>query len=176
MSKRKDASGVGRRGFLKGAALAGAATTVAAPLGAIAQPLPPKRLKAPQGVSAIQKAAETGKPAQIANLPQGAADLVAATAGSDFMVDAYKSLGIEYIASMPGSSFRGLQESFINYGKNTSPEWLTTLHEEISVAMAQGYAKVEGKPILNLVHPQSGCSTPRWRSTTPIATACRSAW
>ena len=37
MSKRKDATGVGRRGFLKGAALAGAATTVAAPLGAIAQ-------------------------------------------------------------------------------------------------------------------------------------------
>jgi thiamine pyrophosphate-dependent acetolactate synthase large subunit-like protein len=156
MSKRKDGTGVGRRGFLKGAALAGAATTVAAPLGAIAQPLPPKRLKAPQGISAIQNAAETGKPVQVANLPQGAADLVSPTAGSDFMVDAYKSLGIEYIASMPGSSFRGLQESFINYGKNTAPEWLTTLHEEISVAMAQGYAKVEGKPMLNLVHATVG--------------------
>jgi acetolactate synthase-1/2/3 large subunit len=156
MSKRKDAAGVGRRGFLKGAALAGAATTVAAPLGAIAQPQPPKRLKAPQGVSAIQNAAETAKPAQIANLPQGAADLVSPTSGSDFMVDAYKSLGIEYIASMPGSSFRGLQESFINYGKNSAPEWLTTLHEEISVAMAQGYAKVEGKPMLNLVHATVG--------------------
>ncbi len=72
------------------------------------------------------------------------------------MVDAYKSLGIEYIASMPGSSFRGLQESFINYGKNTAPEWLTTLHEEISVAMAHGYAKVEGKPMLNLVHATVG--------------------
>src|SRR5689334_11836175 len=128
MSKRKDASGVGRRGFLKGAALAGAATTVAAPLGAIAQPLPPKRLKAPQGVSAIQQAAETSKPAQVADLPKGAEHLVSATSGSDFMVDAYKTLGIEYIASMPGSSFRALQESFINYGKNSAPEWLTTLH------------------------------------------------
>jgi acetolactate synthase I/II/III large subunit len=156
MSKRKDANEVGRRGFLKGAALAGAATTVAAPLGAIAQPQPPKRLKAPQGVSAIQKAAETGKPAQVAALPQGAEHLVSPTSGSDFMVDAYKSLGIEYIASMPGSSFRGLQESFINYGKNSAPEWLTTLHEEISVAMAQGYAKVEGKPMLNLVHATVG--------------------
>jgi len=141
MSKRKDASGVGRRGFLKGAALAGAATTVVAPLGAIAQPQAPKRLKAPQGISAIQKAAETSKPVQIADLPKGAEHLVSPTSGSDFMVDAYKSLGIEYIASMPGSSFRGLQESFINYGKNSAPEWLTTLHEEISVAMAQGYAK-----------------------------------
>jgi acetolactate synthase I/II/III large subunit len=156
MSKRKDATGVGRRGFLKGAAFAGAATTVVVPLGAIAQPLPPKRLKAPQGVSAIQKAAETGKPVQVADLPKGAESLISATSGSDFMVDAYKSLGIEYIASMPGSSFRGLQESFINYGKNTAPEWLTTLHEEISVAMAHGYAKVEGKPMLNLVHATVG--------------------
>ena len=72
MSKRKDATGVGRRGFLKGAAFAGAATTVVVPLGAIAQPLPPKRLKAPQGVWAIQKAAVTGKPVQVADLPMGA--------------------------------------------------------------------------------------------------------
>ncbi len=152
MSKRKSAAGVGRRNFLKGATLAGAAATVGAPLKAVAQgqAAPPKKAKAPQGVSALQKAAETQ------NLPAGAAHLVEATSGSDFMVDAFKSLGIEYIAAMPGSSFRGLQESFINYGKNTAPEWLTCLHEEISVAMAQGYAKVEGKPMLNLVHATVG--------------------
>ena len=45
MTKRKDATEVGRRGFLKGAALAGAATTIAAPLTAKATPLPPKRMK-----------------------------------------------------------------------------------------------------------------------------------
>ncbi len=156
MSKRKDATGVGRRGFLKGAALAGAATTVAAPLTAIAQPQPPKRTKAKQGVSEIHKVAETGKPVQIADLPQGAANLVSATSGSDFMVDAFKSLDIEYLAAMPGSSFRALQESFINYGKNTKPQWIECLHEEISVAMSQGYAKVEGKPMLNLVHATVG--------------------
>ena len=149
MSKRKSADEVGRRGFLKGAALAGAATTIA-PLTAVAQTQAPKPEKPPQGVSAIHKAAETDA------LPPGAADMVSATSGSDFMVDAFKTLGIEYIASMPGSSFRGLQESFINYGKNSAPEWLTCLHEEISVAMAQGYAKVEGKPILNLVHATVG--------------------
>lgn len=152
MSKRKGATGVGRRNFLKGATLAGAAATVAAPLQAVAQgqAAPPASGKLPQGVSAVHKAAETG------NLPAGAAHLVDATSGSDFMVDSFKSLGIEYIASMPGSSFRGLQESFINYGKNSAPEWLTCLHEEISVAMGQGYAKVEGKPILNLVHATVG--------------------
>ena len=155
MSKRKDA-GVGRRNFLKGAALAGAASTVAVPLKAVAQPLPPKRMKQPQGISELQKVAETGKPAQIADLPQGAAALVSPSSGSDFMVDAFKSLGIEYLAAMPGSSFRALQESFINYGKNTAPQWIECLHEEISVAMSQGYAKVEGKPMLNLVHATVG--------------------
>lgn len=156
MSKRKDATGVGRRGFLKGAALAGAATTIAAPLSAVAQPQPPRRMKAPQGVSAIQKAAETEAPAMPASLPPGAAALVSPTSGSDFMVDSFKSLGFEYLAAMPGSSFRALQESFINYGKNTAPQWIECLHEEISVAMSQGYAKVEGKPMLNLVHATVG--------------------
>ncbi len=150
MSKRKDAAEVGRRGFLKGAALAGAATTVAAPLSAARAQAPAAPEKLPQGVSAGQKAAESEK------LPAGAEHLIEARSGSDFMVDAFKTLGIEYIAAMPGSSFRGLQESFINYGKNTAPEWLTCLHEEISVAMSHGYAKVEGKPMLNLVHATVG--------------------
>jgi acetolactate synthase-1/2/3 large subunit len=150
MSKRKDAAEVGRRGFLKGAALAGAATTIAAPLSAAPAQAPAAPEKLPQGVSAGQKAAESEK------LPAGAEHLIEARSGSDFMVDAFKTLGIEYIAAMPGSSFRGLQESFINYGKNTAPEWLTCLHEEISVAMSHGYAKVEGKPMLNLVHATVG--------------------
>jgi len=152
MSKRKDLGSVGRRGFLKGAALAGAASTIAAPLKAVAQgqAAPPAAGKLPQGVSAIRKAVETGA------IPAGAADLVVARSGSDFMVDALKSLNIEYVAGMPSSSFRGLQESFINYGKNSAPEWLTCLHEEISVAMSHGYAKVEGKPMLNPCHATVG--------------------
>ena len=47
----------------------------------------------------------------------------------------------------PGSSFRGIHESIINYGNNQAPEFLTCLHEESSVAMAHGYFKVEGKPM-----------------------------
>ncbi|HEX4192614.1 MAG TPA: thiamine pyrophosphate-dependent enzyme [Stellaceae bacterium] len=156
MSKRKDATGVGRRGFLKGAALAGAATTLASPLTAQATPTPPKRGKAPQGVSEIQKVAETAQPNPMADVPKGAENLVSPTSGSDFMVDGFKNLGFEYLAAMPGSSFRALQESFINYGKNTAPKWIECFHEEISVAMSHGYAKVEGKPMLNLVHATVG--------------------
>src|SRR6202048_2871617 len=76
--------------------------------------------------------------------------------GADFMVDVIKSLGIEYCASNPGSSFRGLQESIITYGGNSSPEWLTCCHEESSAAMAHGYAKIEGKPMMIMVHGTVG--------------------
>src|SRR3974390_2822401 len=50
--------------------------------------------------------------------------------GADFMVDVFKTLGIEYCAANPGSSFKGLQESFINYGGKKNPEGLTPCHEE----------------------------------------------
>src|SRR5580658_6461315 len=50
--------------------------------------------------------------------------------GSDFMLDVIRSLGIEYCAANPGSSFRGLHESILNHGGNQNPELLTCLHEE----------------------------------------------
>ena len=76
--------------------------------------------------------------------------------GSDFMVDVIKTLGFEYVASNPGSSFRGIHESLINYGGNKNPEFITCCHEESSVALAQGYAMVEGKPMLVLAHSTVG--------------------
>jgi thiamine pyrophosphate-dependent acetolactate synthase large subunit-like protein len=71
------------------------------------------------------------------------------------MVDVIKALGIEYVALNPGSSFEGLHESLINYGSN-SPEILTCTHEESAVAMAHGYYKIEGKPMLALLHGTIG--------------------
>ncbi|HTJ28229.1 MAG TPA: thiamine pyrophosphate-dependent enzyme [Candidatus Limnocylindria bacterium] len=73
-------------------------------------------------------------------------------AGSDFMVDCIRNLGYEYVAAMPGSTFRGLQESVISYADNKNPEWITCLHEEISAAMAHGYFKACGKPMAIMVH------------------------
>jgi len=123
---------VNRRGFLTGAA-AGVAGLAAIPPVAMAQQAALK----PEARAAIEV---TGN----------------RRPGSDFMVDVFKSLDIEYIAANPGSSFRGLQESFINYGGNKSPEWLTCCHEESSVAMAHGYAKIEGKPMLIMAHGTVG--------------------
>jgi acetolactate synthase-1/2/3 large subunit len=76
--------------------------------------------------------------------------------GSDFMVDVLKAIGFDYIFANPGSSFRGLHESIVNYGGNHSPEFITCCHEESSVAMAHGYSKIEGKPVCVLAHGTVG--------------------
>ncbi len=76
--------------------------------------------------------------------------------GADFMVEVIKSLDFEYVCANPGSSFRGLHESLVNYGNNSRPELITCCHEESSVAMAHGYAKIEGKPLLVMAHGTVG--------------------
>ncbi len=72
------------------------------------------------------------------------------------MVDCLKHVGYEYLTCMPGSTFRGIHESIINYGGNTKPEMLSATHEEISAAMAHGYAKMAGKPMAILIHNTVG--------------------
>jgi acetolactate synthase I/II/III large subunit len=76
--------------------------------------------------------------------------------GSDYMVDVLKTLNIEYLAANPGSTYESLHESLINYGDNKMPEFLTCCHEESAVAMAHGYAKIEGKPMMALIHGDIG--------------------
>ena len=135
-----------RRGFLKRTAAASAA------LAAPAVPV--------DAQSASQRTAASTTPimsavAENAN-PPDADGLTADRTGSDFMVDVLKSLGLDYICANPGSSFRGLHESVINYGSNSQPELITCCHEESSVAMGHGYAKVEGKPIGVFAHGTVG--------------------
>src|SRR5258708_33520775 len=115
-----------RRAFLKGAA-ASAAAVIGTQVAAANSPA--------QGA---ESNAESKDGAQTR-------DKIIGRPGSDYMVDVIKVTGMEYIASNPGSSFRSLQESIINYGGNKKPEFLTCTHEESSVAMAHGYAKAAGK-------------------------------
>jgi acetolactate synthase I/II/III large subunit len=166
MPKSKKDS-VDRRGFLKGAA-AGATALVAKPEIAKAQQSDPRRAGAPSP-TVKEVAAETAAPVRVE---------VQTTdrPGADFMVDVLKSLDFEYVCSNPGSSFRGLHESVINYGGNRSPEFITCCHEESATALAHGYAKIEGKPLLVFAHGTVDCSARRWLSTTPTATGCGSMW
>ncbi len=123
---------VGRRGFLKGAA--GAAALVAS-----------------TGKAAAAQQAETARngTAPITTQEKDPATnvevLTADRPGSDFMVDVIKALGFEYIFANPGSSFRGLHESVVNYGGNKAPEFLTCCHEESAVAMAPWLCQDRGQ-------------------------------
>ncbi len=72
--------------------------------------------------------------------------------GSDVVVGVMKAFEIEYIAINPGATFRGLHDSLVNYGGNHMPEIILCNHEEITVALAHGYARAKGKPMAAAVH------------------------
>ena len=104
----------------------------------MAAPKAPLRRK-PRLPTAAQHAAELGKP------PMPVEPGLFPASGSDFMVDVLKALGIEYVFANTAQSFKGLQESVVNYGNNQAPEFITCNHEESSVGMAHGYAKASGQ-------------------------------
>ena len=143
--------GVGRRGFLKGAAV-----------GAAALAAKPERAQAQQGGSApAANATARPNPTTLAldtGARPAAPSRIVENPGSDFMVDVLKTLNIEYCAANPGSTFDGLHESLINYGPNPNsmPEWLTCCHEESAVGMCHGYAKIELKPMMAAIHGTVG--------------------
>ena len=129
MSKSEDAN-VGRRNFLSNAAALAASVPVA-----LAAAQAPAQESAPPAKVEVQT---TDCP------------------GADFMIDVFKSLGFEYVCANPGSAFRSIQESVVNYGRNSKPEFITCCHEESSVAMGHGYFKVEGQPMLVFAHGTVG--------------------
>jgi acetolactate synthase I/II/III large subunit len=135
VAKSRDLS-VDRRDFLR-TAMAGTATFLAP-------------TEAGAGGGAVAPGPDQTAP------PAGPDALTADGSGSDFMVDVLKSLGFEFVCANPGSNFRGLHESVINYGGNRNPEFITCCHEESSVAMAHGYAKIEGKPLCVFAHGTVG--------------------
>ncbi len=144
-SKTEDGIAVDRRRFMAAVAAAGAATTVPGTATAATS-----RVPAPKRRPSLQLAAAEAQP------PAAEMPLTTTRTGSDYMVDVLKVLNLEYIASNPGSTFRGLHESIINYGGNRQPEFLTCCHEESAIAIAHGYAKAAGRPMAALVHGTVG--------------------
>jgi thiamine pyrophosphate-dependent acetolactate synthase large subunit-like protein len=140
---------VDRRGFLKSAAVTGAAALVPG-----AAPGPGHAQTSAQTATPVTASAPT--PPRETDPPATVEVLTTDRPGGDFMVDVIKSLDFEFVAANPGSSFRGIHESFVNYGGNRAPEFITCCHEESSVAMAHGYFKAEGKPMAVLCHGTVG--------------------
>ncbi len=75
--------------------------------------------------------------------------------GSDVMVDAIKACGFRYLPLNPGSSYRGLHDSLVNYGGN-EPQIITCTHEKVAVGIAHGYAKATGETAACVVHDLVG--------------------
>src|SRR5262245_42403273 len=144
---RSHEQSVGRRMFLKQAAAASAAAIAVPNASAEAQS---QAASTGAPATAIMSAARETAP------PPEADGLTMDRTGSDFMVDVIKSLGIEDVCANPGSSFRAFHESIIKYGNNQRPELITCCHEESSVAMAHGYAKIAGKPLGVCAHGTVG--------------------
>lgn len=153
MTKKTDQEngGISRRAFIGSSAAAGAASIL------------------PKGAAAAPQATASTVPVSLPPSPQQMAREVgdarppttfraAVRPGSDLIVQVLRDLEIEYVASNPGSSFEGLQESIINYGEipNVMPEFISAMHEESAVDMAHGYAKSEGRPICALVQGTIG--------------------
>src|SRR5437764_1453073 len=142
---------IGRRRFLKQAAATGAAVVSAGATGSVpAAAAQQQSSLAPSGATNLPALPPETDPVPSVEV------LTTDRPGGDFMVDVLKTLNLEYVAANPGSSFRGLHESLINHGGNSTPEFITCCHEESSIAMCHGYYKVEGKPMAALVHGTVG--------------------
>lgn len=143
--------GVDRRNFLKSAAAVGSAAWIAPHSVKTQPPGDEQQASAAPVPSEARVEAEAGPATDWRELAG-----VIENPASDFMVDVLKQMEFAYVTTNPGSSFESLHESLVNYGGNRMPEMLTCLHEESAVAMAHGYAKIEGKPLMVLLHGTVG--------------------
>jgi thiamine pyrophosphate-dependent acetolactate synthase large subunit-like protein len=76
--------------------------------------------------------------------------------GSDPIAAMLRALEIPYISLVPGSTYRGLHDSLVNYLGNRMPQMVLSIHEENAVAVAHGYAKVTDRMIAAAVHANVG--------------------
>jgi glyoxylate carboligase len=75
---------------------------------------------------------------------------------SDATVELLSRLDVDYVFLLPGSSYRGLHDSLVNYGRNHKPKMVLTTHEQIAVSMAHGYAKATGRIGVCILHDLVG--------------------
>jgi len=93
---------------------------------------------------------------------------------SDLVVYLLHELGVDYAILNPGATTRGLHESLVTYGGNKAPEVITCCHEEVAVAMAEGYYLATGRPQVTLIHDIVGLQHASkaiyeaWLNNTPM--------
>ena len=96
----------------------------------------------------LNPTAELDRPVKLGNPRMGWA--------SDAIAEVTRKLNFKYMALVPGASYRGFHDSIVNYLGNTNPQMLICLHEEHSVAIADGYARVADEPMAVAIHTNVG--------------------
>ncbi len=78
--------------------------------------------------------------------------------GSDYIVELLRALDVPYCAFNPGASFRGVHDSLVNFDPEDArrPGVIQVCHEEISVALAHGYYRATGRPMVAIAHDVVG--------------------
>lgn len=76
--------------------------------------------------------------------------------GSDAVAAMLRELDVPFIALVPGSSYRGLHDSLVNYLGNRAPQMIMTIHEETAVAIAHGYYKITDRMMASALHANIG--------------------
>src|SRR5918996_6520498 len=74
-------------------------------------------------------------------------------AGGQAVVQALQREGVEYVFGLPGVQIMGIYDAF--YGQS-DVKLITVRHEQTTTYMADGYARVTGKPGVGLVVPGPG--------------------
>src|ERR687898_1175812 len=73
--------------------------------------------------------------------------------GGQAVVQALQREGVEYVFGLPGVQIMGIYDAF--YGQS-DVKLITVRHEQTTTYMADGYARVTGKPGVGLVVPGPG--------------------
>lgn len=78
--------------------------------------------------------------------------------GGEAILEALRSLKIEYVISSPGSEWPSLWEALARQkkGGNAGPTYLDCAHETIAVSIATGYTQVTGRMQAVLLHAGAG--------------------
>jgi hypothetical protein len=146
MTRKDDV--VDRRKFLASAAIAGAGTAIPSVLARAQTAVQPPT------AAFVRRPSTAAAEAEMAGPVDASPGTLGGPPGSDFMVDVLKSLEFDYLFSDPAQSCRGIHESFVNYGGNKKPEFITCMHVESAVAMTHGYFKVAANRPLVCARPR----------------------
>ena len=76
--------------------------------------------------------------------------------GSDPIAAVLSAVDVPYISLVPGSTYRGLHDSIVNFLGNRQPQMVLAIHEECAVSIAQGYAKASDRMMAVALHANIG--------------------